>query len=526
MNAKRSTPHAYWKYSFLAPLFLGMLLLMNEPATSQEKEKVKTEEADTSATSGKEHLNQIIDARRGRAEEMRATVQAERPELSAARAREIHARQEVRENIQVSRAESIRSREVVRENITDVRAERVQTIERTPRRDLRAGRNLSYNTRDAKVEMTKGVWYSRIKNGKYCLEFRSSTDEASWMMSDCFEMSAFQKKQDGQFVMTREAGSLQLDGNLDAEVGQGKYVFTEDPAFRKLLNEKNLSGENQNLMFHLFLGDVSKEYVNFLTKEYPDFDVDQLRALAIHDVKMENFKDYVNLFRKHNNKKPSIDDIVAARIHGITEAYVAELQKMGFGDLSMRKMMEAKIHGVSASYVNDLKTAGFSNLSIDEIIRAKIHGVNPSSVKEMKALGAQDLDKIIELQIHNIDAAYISDLKSAGLGDLSMNQIVSAKIHGLNPASIKEIKAMGFENLSFNDLLSARIHNVDQAYIKDLQKAGFSNLSMGKITSAKIHGVNSDFIEESRKKGYDLDSIDKYISLKIHGSAMESLKSN
>jgi hypothetical protein len=35
MNAKRSTPHHYWKYAFLAPLFFGTLLLLNEPAVSQ-----------------------------------------------------------------------------------------------------------------------------------------------------------------------------------------------------------------------------------------------------------------------------------------------------------------------------------------------------------------------------------------------------------------------------------------------------------------------------------------------------------
>ena len=35
MNAKRSTPHRYWKYAFLAPLFFGALLLLNEPAASQ-----------------------------------------------------------------------------------------------------------------------------------------------------------------------------------------------------------------------------------------------------------------------------------------------------------------------------------------------------------------------------------------------------------------------------------------------------------------------------------------------------------
>jgi hypothetical protein len=36
MNAKKSTPNRYWKYAFLAPLFFGALLLLNEPAASQD----------------------------------------------------------------------------------------------------------------------------------------------------------------------------------------------------------------------------------------------------------------------------------------------------------------------------------------------------------------------------------------------------------------------------------------------------------------------------------------------------------
>jgi ankyrin repeat protein len=31
MNAKKSSPHSYWKYAFMAPLLLGMLLVINRP---------------------------------------------------------------------------------------------------------------------------------------------------------------------------------------------------------------------------------------------------------------------------------------------------------------------------------------------------------------------------------------------------------------------------------------------------------------------------------------------------------------
>ena len=550
MNSKRSTPHAYWKYTFLVPLFLGMVLLINEPATGQET--FETENL-------KEHSSEADLTVRTK------TAVRERQNLIERRA------DEIRESRQTS--EVLAVREVRNENVQQRIVQREEPVVR---------RQLSLSQRDAQVDMTKGVWYSSIKNGKVCIEFRGSNENSRWNMSDCFEKSAFQKKSADIFVMSNEAGTLELNGNLDAEVGQGKYEFKENASFRNLLNQKNISGITNNTMFHLFFGGMTSDYVNFLTKEYPNLDAEDLTAIAIHGVKQEQFKNFISLFQKYEGGKPKVDDIIGLKIHGITESYVQELQKMGFSNLSLEQIMSAKIHGISAEYAQKLKSAGFSNLSIDEIVTAKIHDVSPETIKEMRALGAENLDKIVEMQIHDVDASYVKELRAAGLGDLSLDDIisakihrlntssikdiralgfkdldfddllsaqihgidgtyikelqsegleglslddiVSAKIHGLRASSVKEIKALGFKNLDFDDLLSARIHDINSAFVKDLKAAGFPDADMDDIVSAKIHGVDREFIEKARKNGYNLSSIDKYISLKIHGQTMESLK--
>lgn len=558
MNSKKSPPYAYWKYSFMLPLFFGMLLLLNEPALGQEQEDQTSTEVNKEASSSSE------ERKPGVLLERNESALVERPNSITRVSNEAIVREQLQDRAELA----VVQHESVQERI----AERNQIIQRS---------NSALN-RNLQTDMTKGAWYSSIKNGKYCIEFRGESENFRWQMSDCYDKSAFQKKSAGTFVMTNEVGTLELKGNLDAEVGQGKYNFTENSAFRNFLTENRVSEVTKNNMFHLFLGDFSKDYVRYLKNQYSNVDGDELTALAIHGVKQDQFKNYVSLFENHAGGKAEIDDVLGLKIHGVTESYIKELQKMGFSDLSIDEIMSAKIHGVSAeyanslrdagftnlsmnkivsarihgvnpktikemkalgaqdidkiielqihnvdaAYVNDLKVAGFGNLPMDKVVSAKIHDVNPETIKEMKALGAEDIDKIIELQIHNIDAAFVKDLKAAGLGDLNMDQIISAKIHGLNPTSIKEIKAMGFENLGFKDLLSGRIHGVDQAFIKDLKKAGFSNLSMDELVSAKIHGINSDFIEKARKGGYNLKTIDKYISLKIHGNAMESLKDN
>lgn len=512
MNSKKSTPHAYWKYAFMLPLFFGMLLLLNEPALAQEKEKKEAEA--TFGASENLRIKKVLEAR-GEIEVLRR----ERQSMVEERAEVVRERVQERTGLAESRQENIQERVEVRRGLVDERRQLTQE-----RRQLIDKRSTSLRG-NLQTDMTKGLWYSNIKNGKYCIQFRRGEERSGWNMSDCFDTSAFKKSGD-TFIMTNEVGTLELKGNLDAEVGQGKYTFTESPSFRNFLNQNNVADVSSNNMFHLFFGNFTKDYVKYLKNQYPNVDGDDLIALAIHGVKQDQFRGLVSLFEDHGGRKANIDDVVGLKIHGVTEAYIKELQKMGFSNLGIEEIMAAKIHGVSAEYSKSLKDAGFDNLSMDEIISAKIHGVNPQTVREMRALGAQDLNKIIELQIHNVNADYVRELQNSGLGDLSLNQVISAKIHGLNPSTLKEIRALGLENLKFNDLLSAKIHGVDQTFIKDLQKAGFSNLSMDDIVSAKIHGIDSDFIEKSRKNGYDLKTIDKYISLKIHGSAMESLKDN
>ena len=558
MNSKRSAASAYWKYAFLLPLFFGMLLLVNEPAVSQENKK------SSPASKSSEPTPEVIQ------ETNQVVVQ------------EINVDEEISTTVSEMRSEEIeRTRERVRETLPATR----EILNSS--RDIASLRVINTNIQGRNNDMTKGFWYSSRKGDEYCIQFKGSADNSTWNMSRCFDVNDFQKKGPETFVMTKESGTMELTGNLDAEVGQGKYVFTADPEFSRYLTNNNISSNNENLVFHLFFGNVGKSYIDFLKQQYQEVDGDRLLELAIHGVSQESFKNYIALFQKHSNKKPSIREVVEARIHRIDEAYVQEIQKMGFTDLPLRKMMEAKIHNVSTSYVESLKNAGYTNLSMDKIISAKIHGVDPATIKEMKALGKggeMSIDKVIELQIHRVSADYIQQLESAGLTNLSLDQVVSAKIHGLDPASIKELRSLGYSNLSFNDMLSAQIHRVDAEYVnslreagltnlsldevttakihrldpqsikeiralgfkdlsfndlmsaqihrvnaeyvKDLQKTGLENLDINDVVSARIHGIDSEFIENARKNGYNLNSINKYISLKIHGSAMESLKDN
>ncbi|GAA4424549.1 hypothetical protein GCM10023188_04490 [Pontibacter saemangeumensis] len=482
MNAQKSTPHSYWKYSFLAPLFFVTILFLNEPASST-----------TLPANATLHDFTVWD--------FSAPSQVnDEPEPVNANADE----------------QQVNPEKAGKEQ-ANAEKERVKTAEK---------RKNSMSIQGSDTDMNAGYWYSHQENNQYCLDLKGSRNTSSWNISRCFDKGLFRKKGNKLYMLTKETGTLQFTGNLEAEVSQGKYTFTPDASFKKYLADNKLLGDEKNFMFHLFLGDIDKRYVEFLWKNNNTLEGERLLELAIHGIPMKDYQGYMALFEEYGDKKPSVREVVEAKIHGIDQAYVQELQAQGFKNLPLKKMMEAKIHGVNGAYIQSMRKAGFADMTMDKMIEAKIHGLNPIRIKEIQALGFGELplDKMMQVKIHGVDASYITDLKSAGFGKLTLDEVIEARIHGLTAASANEIRNMGFKDLSYRDILTAQIHDVDASYVAELKKAGLQNLSMDDAVAAKIHGIDSEFIQKAKKEGYKLETVDEYVTLKIHGMALESLK--
>ncbi|WP_210464794.1 M56 family metallopeptidase [Rufibacter roseolus] len=500
MNAKKSTPHAFWKYTFLAPMVFGTLLLLNKPATSQTILEDVSDAYSTVAS----RLPQV------------PLLSSDPAPLSSPEAEPSPLPGGQKSILADENLPPHPGNPQAAESVLE--ADNPGNILPAPPR-FRNRMNII-----GSADMTEGFWYGHANQNEYCLDLRGKTNTSNWNISRCYPKNAFTKQGDNVYQITRDAGTLKLTGNLSEEVSQGKYVFTQDDNFRDYLFKKGIANPEDNFLFHLFLGDVNKKYVDFLKSTYNDVDGDRLQEIAIHGITMDAYQNYLAMFKKHSDKKPSMEDVISARIHGITQEYVQQLQEMGFKNLSMDKMMEAKIHGVTPAYADGLRKAGFNDLSIDKLIEAKIHGITPSYLTEVKSMGFGDftLDKYIQLKIHGINAAYVKDLKSAGFNNLSLDKVVDAKIHGVNAKAVEELRAYGFKDLSLDKYMELRIHGVNKAYLDDLANAGFKNLPADKAIEAKIHGVNSDFIKKARQEGYNLKTLDEYINVKIMGMARRS----
>jgi hypothetical protein len=318
-------------------------------------------------------------------------------------------------------------------------------------------------------DMSKGYWISHKTKMYYCIEFKEDLYERHWNMSRCFEHAQFTKKQPEVYQLTRETGTLTLNGKLETPESDGSYEFIPDAAFKKYLTDNGIVSRDENLLFHLFMGDMTKDYIAYLKKTYTQVDGDRLLELAIHGITQKRFQEYVSLFDKYSNKLPSIQEVIESRIHGLNGEYIEDLKSSGYTNLSMRKMMETKIHGVNSAYIESLKKAGFANLSIDKILEAKIHGIDPVSIKQIESMGYTNLglDKIIEVKIHGVNSTYIQELKDAGFINLSINKLIEAKIHGVNGDFISEAKSKGYTYESINNYIDLKIHGFDRKHSRD-----------------------------------------------------------
>jgi hypothetical protein len=237
-----------------------------------------------------------------------------------------------------------------REKIT--KRQQVKSVSRAQRNGKANSININVNNED----ISQGFWYSYQTEKEYCIDFKGNLNSSRWNISNCFNKSEFSKEGENTFTLKREAGVMTLTGKLDQDVSQGKYIFTMESSFENYLAQNNLVNSDKNLMFHLFIQNVTRAYVDDLRKSFESLNGDQLLAMAIHGVD----KAFIEDLSKAGFKNLEADEIVAAKIHGVTVESIKEMRSLGFGDLDLEEMISLRIHDVNAGYINELKSAGFS----------------------------------------------------------------------------------------------------------------------------------------------------------------------
>lgn len=404
-----------------------------------------------------------------------------------------------------------------------------------------------------------GYWAGTIYDNEVSLVINNSDPKGRWTWINTlnFDTNEFDKiaiSQEAEMRVVRDAGKALMTGMFTDNEGQGKFEFVPSKDFNSFLKHRGIKKVSDKEMFHLFINNTDKKFVNELLKDNYKLSPDKLVEMSIHGINYSKYKSYKEIFDENGVTNTRVDRIVEMAIHGVNKEFVDGITQYDFPDFSISKLVEAKIHDVTPEIVEAIKEAGYelsltkliefsihgvlpdeidnyssqdnTKVDADHLVAFKIHGVTPEFIKAFADLGYDDLsgDRLVEFRIHGVTPEFVSELKSLDYNDLSPSRLVEFVIHGVSTNFVSELNELGYTDIRPSRLVEFRIHGVTTKFIEEMAAVGYTDVRPSRLVEARIHGVTPYFIKEFQKAGVGDIPLSKYIEYSIHNIDPKDLR--
>ena len=375
-----------------------------------------------------------------------------------------------------------------------------------------------------------GKWTGTLKGKEVCISFKDAKESKwnSWRRSECFDKGEFSNIPVGSaadFEMKREAGTLKLNGRFENIEGIGSYTVEENDAFRVYLKGKGYDDISEEMMFHLALSDINKNYLSELASMGFKVDEDDLKHLAHIGPSLDFIKNTNKDLKSMGYNNATLDDLIALNIHDVNMDYIKELRSKGFTDMTIEDIVQASIHDVTPEYFESLKAVGLNDLTMEEMVQFAIHDIKAEDIKALQNLGFRDMstEDIVHAGIHDVTPEYLKSFEAVGLSNMTMEEITQFAIHDIKAEDVKALQEIGFRDMSPEDIIHAGIHDVTPEYLKSFESVGLNNLSMDEITQFAIHDIEAKDVKELQNLGFRDMDVEDIIHAGIHDVTPEYL---
>ena len=372
---------------------------------------------------------------------------------------------------------------------------------------------------------TEGSWFATIKADKINIQFKTDEDENS-SNGTTFRLSEFNnlpRDKQGDFTLTREAGTMNFTGRFDGDKGMGKYKFIPNRTYSNDMQKEGVDITEDHDLMVFFIVDIKRSYVQMLKQNgYTDLDKDKLIPLAALDIN----EAYITSIKQAGFKDIDLDNLIPFKAMNIDKAYIEDVRNAGYKNVTPDKIITFKAQGIDGKYISDYRSAtnkpGKENEDKgknenDNKSQDQGNNQNNNSNKDRhnnKDNDMNDDDEIIAFKSMNIDKDFINSFKEVGYNDLSNSDLIAMKSLGVTPDYIKGFQNAGYKNIKPDDLVALKSQNITPALIKEYKDLGFANTDIDDIIGAKATGTTPAFIKSMREKGHHMKSLDKYIALR------------
>jgi beta-lactamase regulating signal transducer with metallopeptidase domain len=334
---------------------------------------------------------------------------------------------------------------------------------------------------------TEGSWFATIENNTVNMQFKNGEKSNS---SSTFQLSEFNdlpRDKQGEFSLTREAGTMHFNGKFEGKNGMGTYKFSPNKNFSKELAEQGVTVAKDIDLMVFFMVNVKTSYVKMLKKKgYKDINEDDLIPLAALDVN----EDYINSITKAGIKDFNLEDLIPLKSLNIDAAFIEEIRNSGYKNVTADNLIALKSQNITGKYISDFNSA--SKEKNDD----------------------NDEDDIIAFKSLNIDKEFIDSFKKIGYNDLSNDDLMALKSLNITPQYITEFEKTGYKNISADDLFALKSLNITSDLIKQYKDLGFNDLDIDDVIGAKAIGATPAFVKSMKEKGHNFKNLEKYVELK------------
>jgi len=344
---------------------------------------------------------------------------------------------------------------------------------------------------------TDGNWFATIKGNSIEINFKSDENNSSSTFQ-LSEISNLPRDKQGEFTLTREAGTMYFTGKFEGDRGMGTYKFTANKDYSTAMRKEGVELANDNDLLVFFMINVKVSYVQMLKKNgYTNLDKDQVIPLAALDVN----EAYITSIKK---AIPDIDldNLVPFKSLGIDKAFIEEIRSSGYKDVSPGNIIALKSQGIDAKYISDFRSAKNDDNS------------NDKEVSSNNTDSDNNDDDIIAFKALNIDKAYVESFKKLGYNNISNGDLIGMKSLNVTPEYVKSFQNAGFQNIKTENLIALKSQDITPDLVKEYKNLGFEDLDLEDIVGAKATGTTPSYIKSMKAKGHNFKSLDRYVALK------------
>ncbi|MBP1223862.1 M56 family metallopeptidase [Flavobacterium sp. 1355] len=333
---------------------------------------------------------------------------------------------------------------------------------------------------------TEGSWFATIEENTVNMQFKNGEKSNS---SSTFQLSEFNnlpRDKQGEFTLTREAGTMHFTGKFEGKNGMGTYKFVANKNFSKELAEQGVTVAKDIDLMVFFMVNVKTSYVKMLKKKgYSDIDKDDLIPLAALDVN----EDYINSIKQAGIKDFDLEDLIPLKSLNIDAAFIEEIRNSGYKNVTADNLIALKSQNINGKYISDFRNSSKGNTDNDD-------------------------EDIVAFKSLDIDKEFVDSFKELGYNDLSNGDLMALKSLNITPKYILEFEKTGYKNISTDNLFALKSLNITGDLIKQYKDLGFNDLDLEDVIGAKAIGATPAFVKSMKEKGHNFKNLEKYVELK------------